>query len=280
MTPGISPTVPGLSWKWSILLLSLALLPGSWGCQNTSGPTTLDTPIEIRDDQGNLRQYTLYLPAHSRRNAEKRPLLVYFHGVISPGFKHKPTLKTYTGSPVEETGLIEFCREKSIVLLVPKPLYEYRFLECTSRGWVIAEELNGVEKIIDTVVARYDIAPQARYLAGISAGAGFCHFLANHRPDFYHGLISHSQGYVDPRDQVLAPARPGPGFGVVFCHNKGDYPNIIALVNESNRLYRLAGYRTVLLRDVPPTGHAWSITYNPVFWRYLQKLSEPNPTGE
>ena len=240
------------------------------GCRDAGPGGVLETPRTVTDAAGNAREYRLYLPS-SRRPV---PLLVYFHGVVSPDFRKIPSLKGYTGSPVEETGLIPFCRERGIALLVPTALYEYTFLKCPSKGWLTEKEIDGVEKIIDTVVEHYPVDRERIFLAGISAGAVFCHYLANRRPRFYCSLLSHSQAYVDPSGEVLPPAEKGPRFGIVFCYNEGDYRNLIAFCEESERIYREDGYRTVLLRDLPPRGHAWSSTNNARFWKLLRSLGQ------
>jgi predicted esterase len=251
----------------------LILMPVLHGCRQVRPARVLQTPYPVIDDAGNPRSYRLFLPASTGR---RQPLLVYFHGVISPGFKKIPSLKNYTGSPVEETGLVQFCRAHGIILLVPTARYEYTFLKCSSVGWLIDKEIDGVEKIIDTVVAHYPVDARRRFLAGLSAGAGICHHLANRRPRFYSAILSHSQAYVSQAGEVLPPVEKGPQFGVLFCYNEGDYKNLIRICIASERLYRENGYRTVLLRDLPPRGHAWSSVNNGRFWKLLNRLARKN----
>jgi predicted esterase len=251
---------------WLGLIILVPFLPG---CGKAPPARILDTPYPVVDDSGNSRSYRVFLPLDRDR---PQPLLVYFHGVVSPGFKNIPSLKNYTGSPIEETGLIQFCRARGIILLVPTARYEYTFLRCPSVGWLLDKEVDGVEKIIDTVVASYPVDRQRIFLAGLSAGAGMSHYLANRRPHFYSAIISHSQAYVDQAGKVLPPAVKGPQFGVVYCYNLGDYPNLIRICIDSERLYRENGYRTVLLRDLPPRGHAWSAVNNGRFWKLLNRL--------
>jgi len=247
------------------LVLALA------GCRASRLGKVLETPFSVVDQAGNAREYRLFLPDVK---GGQIPLLVYFHGVISPCFKRIPSLKGYTGSPIEETGLIPFCRSRGIALLVPRAKYEYTFLNCPSVGWLTPKEIDGVEKIIDTVAARFNIDHRRIYLAGISAGAVFSHFLANRRPRFYSAIISHSQAYVSERGEVLTPAEKGPRFGVVFCYNIGDYQQLIQFCIDSEKIYRLEGYRTILLRDLPPKGHAWSSRNNGRFWKLLLRLGQ------
>lgn len=254
-----------------LLGVSLALTISASGCRGArSTGQVLETPYAVTDDSGNAREYRLFLPKRKGRV----PLMLYFHGVISPEFKRIPSLKNYTGSPVEDTGLIPFCRERGVALLVPKARYEYTFLKCRSTGWLTEKEIDGVEKIIDTVVEHFPVDRGRIYLAGISAGAVFSHYLANRRPRFYSAVLSHSQAYVDPEGVVLQPAEKGPRFGVVFCYNDGDYKNLIAFCEESERIYREDGYRTTLLRDLPPRGHAWSSANNARFWKLLRSLAQ------
>ncbi|MGB7295506.1 MAG: hypothetical protein WBC70_07940 [Candidatus Aminicenantales bacterium] len=260
------PVSPGLIPTAMILLAAVSVT----GCRDGQDFQSLETPYAVTDDSGNPRDYRLFLPGGRR----PVPLIVYFHGVISPGFKKIPSLKNYTGSPVEETGLIPFCGDHGIALLVPTALYEYTFLECPSKGWLIPKEIDGVEKIIDTVVERYPVVGGRIYLAGISAGAVFSHYLANRRPRSYSAVLSHSQAYVSPEGVVLRPAKKGPQFGVVFCYNAGDFKNLIAFCEESERVYREEGYRTILLRDLPPQGHAWSSPNNARFWKLLRSLDQ------
>jgi len=255
-----------LPWP-GLLLLAFALL----NCAPSRPARVLQTPYPVVDDSGNSRSYRLFLPTASAR---RQPLLVYFHGVISPGFSKIPALKNYTGSPVEETGLIRFCRSRGIMLLVPTARYEYTFLNCTSLGWLIEKEVDGIEKIIDTVISRYPVDAGRVFLAGLSAGAGISHYLANRRPRSYSAILSHSQAYVGAKGEVLPPLAKGPQFGVVYGYNLGDYPNLIRICVESERLYRENGYRTVLLRDLPPRGHAWSAANNGRFWRLLNRLGQ------
>jgi hypothetical protein len=260
---------PSTIWKKG---LGLALILGTLilsGCRSSMAGKILETPYPVVDILGNNREYRLFLPA---KMDSRFPLLIYFHGVISPGFKKIPSLKNYTGSPVEETELIPFCRTRGIALLVPKARYEYTFLNCPSVGWLTEKELDGVEKIIDTVVEHFAVDRQKIYLAGISAGAVFCHFLANSRPHFYSAVVSHSQAYVSPDGVVLRPVEKGPQFGIVFCYNIGDYPELIRFCIDSERIYSQEGYRTTLLPDLPPEGHAWSSVNNGRFWKLLNRL--------
>ena len=199
--------------------------------------------------------------------------MVYFHGVMSEGFKSIPALKNYTGSPVEQTGLIEFCKRQGIILLVPRSAYRYTFLDQEATGWLpFNKEIDGIEKMIDLVVEKYPVSSKDIYLVGISAGAGMCHHLANHRPDFYGAIFSHSQGYVNKNNRLLKPAVKGPGFGVVFCYTLGDYDNLIKICVESEKIYRQAGYLTVMLKNLSPESHSWDRASNRRFWRYLQKV--------
>lgn len=256
---------------FALILMSAA------SCGPASGPgKVVETPFPVTDRLGNNREYRLFLPDKSNASF---PLLVYFHGVVSPGFKTIPSLQDYTGSPIEETGLIPFCRTRRIALLVPQALYEYTFLKQRSKGWLTEKEMDGVEKIIDTVVEKFPIDRQRVYLAGISAGAVFSHFLANHRPSYYSAIVSHSQAYVSERNEVLQPVVKGAQFGIVFCYNIGDYKQLIGFCVKSEELYRQAGYRTVLLPDLPPRGHAWSEPNNARFWKMLQRLGRKETPG-
>jgi hypothetical protein len=257
-----------MNTKWLRLTIFIWTLVFS-SCHSSQPAKVLQTPYPVSDDSGYSREYRVFLPAQKGR---KQPMLVYFHGVISPGFRKIPALKNYSGSPIEETGLIQFCRVRGIILLVPTALYEYTFLNCPSKGWVIDKEIDGVEKIIDTVIAHHEVDPRRVFLAGLSAGAGMSHFLANRRPYFYNAIISHSQAYISQDGVILPPVVKGPQFGVVYGYNLGDYPNLIDICIESERLYRENGYRTILLRDLPPRGHAWSSVNNGRFWKLLNRL--------
>jgi predicted esterase len=255
--------------RFVLLLAAVSTIFAIPGCRRPDPAKVLNTPHTIVDRLGNHRTYRLFLP---RTEKNPQPLLVYFHGVLAEGFRKIPTLKKYTGAPIEETGLISFCRANGIALLVPDALYEYRFLNCTSKGWVIDKEMDGIEKMIDSVILRYPIAKQKVYLAGLSAGAVFSHFLANRRPYFYSGIVSHSQAYVSDRGTILEPAVKGPQFGIIFAYNKDDYSDLIAFCIESEQKYRQAGYRTALLKDLSPPWHQWSAENNRRFWRLLQKV--------
>jgi predicted peptidase len=252
-----------------LLLVAAGAIFPNYGCRRQQTAQVIDTPHPVVDRLGNQRTYRLFLP---REEINPLPLLVYFHGVLSQGFRKIPALKRYTGAPIEETGLIPFCRANGIALLVPDALYEYQFLNCTAKGWVIEKEMDGIEKMIDSVIRNYPITKQKVFLAGLSAGAVFSHFLANRRPDFYGGIISHSQAYVSAQGKILDPAVQGPQFGVIFAYNKMDYPELITFCVASEGKYRQAGYRTALLKDLSPPWHQWSKENNRRFWRLLQKL--------
>jgi len=255
-----------------ILLLACFSLSFHMCCDNgTDTYRILDTPVPITDRLGNQRDYRLYLPAASG----EIPLLVYFHGVQSEGFKKIPALKNYTGSPVEETGLIRDCKINKIALLVPVARYRYQFLNCSSKGWSpFSKEMDGLEKIIDAVVEKYPISKKEIYLAGISAGAVISHHLANRRPNFYNSILSHSQGYIDEDNNLLQPAVPGPRFGVIICYTQGDYKDLLPICIESENIYRKNGYRTILLKDLPPSDHSWDKQSNRRFIKYLKQLGQ------
>jgi hypothetical protein len=233
----------------------------------------LETPFSVIDKLGNSREYRIYLP--EKEVNRKVPLIVYFHGVRSECFKKYPGLRNYTGSPVEETGLIEFCKFNTITLLVPEPRYEYKFHNCMCKGWSpFNKEIDGIEKIIDVVVDKYPISRKEIYLAGLSAGAVLCHHLANRRPNYFNAILSHSQAYIKEDLTFLEPKVKGPKFGVVICYTKGDYKNLIKICIESEKLYRKHNYKTILIRDLPPNSHRWSKESNQQFWNYLQKCGQ------
>jgi poly(3-hydroxybutyrate) depolymerase len=142
--------------KIALICFLISILPLFQACKKMQKYQMLITPFSVVDKLGNSRDYRIYLP---EREANKEvPLLVYFHGVRSECFKQYAGLKNYTGSPVEETGLIEFCKSNKIALLVPEPRYEYKFLNCRCKGWSpFNKEIDGIEKIIDLVVEKYSI---------------------------------------------------------------------------------------------------------------------------
>ena len=243
------------------------------GCAEKKGYQILKTPVPIVDALGSKRKYRLYI--HINDASKKIPLMVYFHGVQSECFKKNPALKGYTGSPVEETGLIQFCKLNKIALLVPEAKYEYLFLNCLSKGWSPFEkEIDGIEKMIDAVVENYQVSRKEIYLAGISAGAVLSHHLANRCPTFYNSILSHSQGYIAEDKRLLQPREKGPGFGVVFCYTWGDYKDLIPICIDSEKIYRDKGYRTLLLKNLSPKNHSWAIKSNRRFLRYLKQLGQ------
>ncbi len=257
------------SFKIIILILILIIPAGSYfGCAKNS-KRILSNPIEVIDKNGVERNYNLHLPEKSGGDL---PMLVYFHGVRSQEFKNKPVLKGYTGSPLEETGLIPFCRMNGVALLEILPSYSYKFLDVKAYGWSPFEkEIDGIEKCIDLVVENFNIDSGNVFLAGISAGAVLSHHLANRRPGKYKAILSHSQAYISENNEILSPVIYGKKFGVVFCYTKGDYDNLKEFCEESYSVYKKNGYNPVILRDLPPLSHKWSNSTNGRFWRSLQR---------
>ena len=250
-------------------LLALVILLGfTMGCGKPA-EGKLTNPILIKDGNGKVRNFNLYLP---KGGGEGRPLLVYFHGVRSEKFKTMPVLKGYTGSPVDETGLIPFCNTRGIVLLEMLPSYSYRNLNVEAHGWSPFEkETGGIETCIDSVIKEYEIDVDQIYLAGISAGAVMCNHLANRRPEIYRGIISHSQAHISERDDVLDPVKTDRPFRVVICYTKGDYQNLKDICEKSYVKYRDHGYSVTLIRDLPPKSHKWSNSSNGRLWRLLTR---------
>ena len=249
-------------------------------CKKMQDYQILKTPFSVIDKLGNSRDYKVYLPEIEVEG--KIPLIVYFHGVRSECFKKYAGLKDYTGSPVEETGLIEFCKDNRIALLVPEPRYEYKFLNCICKGWSpFDKEIDGIEKIIDLVVEKYPIEKKRIYLVGLSAGAALTFHLANRRPQYYNAILSHSQGSVHVNLQYLKPSARGPKFGVLLAYTKGDYTNLIEICIKTERIYKAHNYRVILLKDLPPKSHKWSNANNNMFWEYLNKLGQyPNELSQ
>lgn len=256
------------------IVISLIIFISIWQCcKKKEAYRIIETPYSVIDNIGNNREYTIYLP--KKEVNKKVPLIVYFHGVRSDCFKKYKGLKNYTGSPIEETGLIEFCKLKNIALLVPEPRYEYKFLNCTCKGWSpFVKEIDGIEKIIDVVVDKYSISRKEIYLAGLSAGAGLCFHLANRRPKFYNSILSHSQGSIYEDLRFLEPKVVGPKYGVLICYTKGDYTNLIEICIESEKIYRKNNYNVILLKDLPPKSHRWSGESNKIFWNHLIRLGQ------
>ncbi len=246
----------------AVLIFSL------WSCRENRKYRILNNPYKIIDKSGKERNYRIFVPAGD----QKVPLIVYFHGVMSEKFKKMSVLKNYTGSPVEETGLIEFCKKNSIALLVPEPAYKFKFLNVAARGWSpFKKETDGIEKMIDVVSEKLDILNGKIYLTGISAGAVFVNYLANRRPKLYESIISHSQGYIDEKNSLLNPQRRGKKFGVVLAYTRGDYKNLKDITEKTYINYKNAGYKVVILRDLPPKNHSWATSFNKKFWKLLLK---------
>lgn len=257
-----------LAIVFTILLVGgFVLIKGLTTGHDVDKEAALHNPVRVVDKNGVTRNYKLYLPVKSD---EDIPLLVYFHGVRSEGFRDKHVLKGYTGSPLIETGLIPFCRVNNIALLEILPSYTYRFMDLDAHGWSPFEkEIDGIEKCIDTISGKYNIDNRKIFLAGISAGAVMSNHLANRRPGKYKAIISHSQAYISEDNKVLIPDGKGKKFGVVFCYTKGDYKNLKDICERSYKIYKENGYNTVLLRDLPPLSHKWSNSTNGRFWRSL-----------
>ncbi|MCK5003954.1 MAG: prolyl oligopeptidase family serine peptidase [Candidatus Aminicenantes bacterium] len=248
-------------------ILILTVLTGSYLCCNKKENGALSNPIEVIDKNGVERNYNLHLPDKSNSDF---PLLIYFHGVRSDEFKNKPVLRGYTGSPLEETGLIPFCRINGIALLEILPSYSYKFLDVNAHGWSPFEkEIDGIEKCIDVVIENFSIDSGNIFLAGISAGAVLSHHLANRRPEKYKAILSHSQAYISENNEILSPVISGEKFGVVFCYTKGDYDDLKEFCEESYNVYKKNGYNSIILRDLPPISHKWSNSTNGRFWRSL-----------
>lgn len=194
---------------------------------------------------------------------------------MSKCFQKYAGLKNYTGSPVEETGLIEFCKLNKIALLVPEPRYKYKFLNCMCTGWSpFDKETDGIEKMIDLVIEKYPIEKKKIFLAGLSAGAALTFHLAHRRPHYYSAILSHSQGAKHKDLRYLKQIERGPKFGVLLAYTKGDYTNLIKICIETERIYKAHNYKVVLLKDLPPKSHRWSKTSNDMFWDYLNKLGQ------
>lgn len=246
------------------ILSLISIIVQSFFCINSTNDF-ISTPHKIYDKYGNFHEYKIFIP-----NKIKKPytLLVYFHGVISKDFKKIPGLKNYDGSPVEKTKLINLAKKHRFILLAPSPIYRYRFLNCNARGWVINKEIDGIEKLIDYYSKKYEI--KNIFLAGISAGAILTHYLADKR-NIYKGIISHSQGYEDGRGGVVKPKQKNIKYKVIFLYNKGDYKNIINIVEKSYKLYKRAKYPTFILRNVLPKGHQWSFYNNYKLWKLITK---------
>jgi len=257
-------------FKTIIYLLILIVTFGFYLNCNKKSKGKLSNPVKIIDNNGVERNYNLYLP--DTISKQKFPLIVYFHGVRSDGFKGIAVLKGYTGSPVAETGLIPFCNVNGIALLEILPSYSYKFLDVNAHGWSpFDKEIGGVEKCIDTVIDEYNIDVNNVYLTGISAGAVMSNHLANRRPGKYKAILSHSQAYISENNEILFPVDSIKKFRVIICYTKGDYRNLKDICEKSYEKYNEKGYDTVILRDLPPLSHKWSNSTNGRFWRLLSR---------
>ena len=260
-----------MKWIKDILFIIVfihILLLVPQGCSK-SDRGKLSNPIKIVDTAGLVRNYNIYFP---EKGDGDLPLFIYFHGVRSDRFKEKPVLKGYTGSPVEETGLLPFCNTNKIVLLEILPSYSYKFLDVDASGWSpFGKEIGGIEKCIDTVIDEYNIDRNRVFLAGISAGAVMANHLANRRPEKYKAILSHSQAYINENDEILDPSDHEKKFRVIICYTKGDYKDLKDICERSYKKYKESGYDIVILRELPPLSHKWSKSSNGRFWRLLNR---------
>ena len=158
-------------------------------------------PNPVKDSlryKGADHVYWVYVPDSLSVDA---PLLICLHG--------------YGGSAARGKGqLLDLAKEHGFVLCAPQGLKDGRGKPCWNVGYPFQEGLKTddvgfLERLVRTLVRRYDLNPANVFLTGMSNGGEMCYLMARKKPKLFAGIMSIA-GLTLPNMEPLRYSHPVP----------------------------------------------------------------------
>ncbi|MBI1248103.1 phospholipase [bacterium] len=226
----------------AIVLVSLLVVTG---CQP---PPKFQTMTRNLDVSGSQRSYRIVLPEDLPANA---PLIIAWHGVGDTA-----------ESMAKYSQLDELAAEQRFVLVYPdanQKLWQVPRAEIPDKPAM--RDVEFFDRIVKDVSDRQSIDQDRIYVAGMSQGATFVHWLIACRSDQIAAAVAHSGS--PPQPLKLTGMRP-PILQIV-----GNEDNARNGVVEASEAYQTSGIECQLV-EVPSLGHRWATSQNERIWGFLK----------
>jgi predicted peptidase len=189
--------------------------------------------------------YLLYLPEGYGKTFHLWPVMMFLHGSGESG--------TNELAKVKKHGPPKICEEKKLPFIVVSP-------QSPGMGW----QVEGLNLLLDDILAKYTCDPEHVYLTGLSmGGSGTWKFAAEH-PKRFAAIAPMASG-PDPKQADLLKSLP-----IWTFYGAKDNAGGLKRLEEMVEALKKAG-GNVKLTVYPDAGHdCWTVAYdNPELYAWL-----------
>jgi predicted peptidase len=189
--------------------------------------------------------YLLYLPEDYGKVTHLWPVIMFLHGAGESGTNQLTKVKMH-GPP-------KICEAKKLPFIVVSP-------QSPGMGW----QVDGLNLLLDDILAKYNCDPERVYLTGLSmGGSGSWNFAAKH-PERFAAVAPMASG-PDPKQAGLLKDLP-----IWTFYGAKDNAGGLKRLEEMVQALKKEG-GNVKLTVYPDAGHdCWTVSYdNPEFYAWL-----------
>jgi predicted peptidase len=199
--------------------------------------------------------YYLYLPEGYGKDDKKWPLMMFLHGGGEGGKGPQDLPKVLKHGPPK------ICEEKKLPFIVVSP---------QSRG--MGFPVDGLNALLDEVLANYKCDPDRVYLTGLSMGGGGTWQFATAHPERFAAIVPICGAGNSPKDAAKLKDLPTWVF-----HGGKDTTVPLSRSESMVQAIKDAGGAKVKLTVYPDAGHdSWTVTYNnPELYTWLLEQKRP-----
>ena len=196
--------------------------------------------------------YLLYLPEGYGKEDKKWPVMLFLHGSGESGSDI---------NKVKVHGPPKICEAKKFPFIVVSP-------QSPGKGWPV----EGMNALLDEVLATYKCDEDRVYLTGLSMGGGGAWRFGTEHPERFAAIVPICGGGNDPKQAARLKDMPTWVF-----HGAKDTTVKLASSQKMVDAIKDAGSKTILFTVYPDANHdSWTATYNnPMLYTWLLAQKRP-----
>ncbi|HYV38351.1 MAG TPA: PHB depolymerase family esterase [Gemmataceae bacterium] len=196
--------------------------------------------------------YLLYLPEGYGKEDKKWPVMMFLHGAGESGNDL---------AKVRKHGPPKIAEAKKFPFIVVSP-------QSPGMGW----QVEGLNLLLDDIMAKYKCDPDRVYLTGLSMGGGGTWNLATAHPERFAAIVPICGAGNDPKQAAKLKDMP------TWVFHGGKDPTVKLAVSERMvNAIKEAGGKNIKLTVYPDAQHdSWTVTYNnPELYTWLLAQKRP-----
>ncbi len=235
----------------STLILSLSATALSAGSQGDGAKPGVQVACQFANEKFKYN-YLLYLPEDYGKDDKKWPVMMFLHGSGESGSDI---------NKVKAHGPPKICEAKKLPFIVVSP-------QSPGKGWPV----EGLNALLDDVLAKYKCDLDRVYLTGLSMGGGGTWMLATEHPERFAAIVPICGARNDPKQAAKLKDLPTWVF-----HGAKDTTVKLATSEKMVNAIKETGSTSIYFTVYPDANHdSWTATYNnPMLYTWLLAQKRP-----